>query len=94
MWNVGGKDLMKNCRYCKNGASHVIYSKGILDPNFMDAWLIALENGLVEDIDANIVFEVKNGIGYLKINEHNEYVVEDDPAKTEVSNCLVCGRKL
>ena len=81
------------CEFCEEGSFFKIMSKQIIDETFI-GWEKELLATDLEYVNLDIMFEVSNGAGYIRMGDSEDMGCLDHGEKYKINHCLNCGRKL
>ena len=84
------------CKCCEDGAFTTLIESKKLDDHLVGehGWCKGLLAYELDYGDYSVVFEMRNGHGYIRLGDRSDMNCLDTDKKFEIMNCLCCGRKL
>lgn len=86
--------LLNECKCCEDGAFvTLIESTKISNMIWLGVGSV-LKREHIDEVDNSVVFEMRNGHGYIRLGDRSDMNCLDTEYKFEVPNCPNCGRRL
>ena len=83
------------CKYCTDGYTTLIDSTKISNMIwFFSSREAKITNDDIDEVDNSVVFEIRNGSGYIRLGDRGDMGCLDHGGKIKIDYCMFCGRKL
>jgi hypothetical protein len=83
---------MNKCEYCNGNLVELIESTKLDDLTYW--WNDATLAKQLDIEDNSVMFEVRNGAGYIRLGDRKDMQCLDHEQKLKTNYCFNCGRKL